>query len=595
MRRACSTHAGGVGRAGELDAEAERARRPAALTHAALTVRRSSPPVASRHCASRDLARPPRARGPRRCPARDGGGRRRRAADLDDRQRPRRAAARPCRRSSRWPSARTSTTCSATRSPCSSSRTASRSRWPQVPQHVIDAFLAVEDKEFYRHDGVNVRSLVRATLSNFASDSPQQGASTITMQVVKNDFLAGLERDGRYKLLQVHYALMLEREHTKDEILERYLNTVFFGNNAYGIQAAAETYFGKTADQLTFIEAAFLAGLVRAPSTLRPDQQPRAQPGPLRPGARPPRRRRLRHRGRGRRPRRRPSRCPSGCARSPSARTSARTTPRRCATTCSTAPTSSARPTRSATPSCSAAGCASTRRSTRSTRRRPRAPATSCPTRRRASTPRSSRSTRRPGAIRAMVGGRGFVPGESEVNMALAPRQTGSSIKLFVLAAALQAGAQPDDVIDGASVLHVRRPRPAAVRHQGRRQPAARHARRDDVALDQLRLRPPGPDRRAQPDRRHRLPHGAVGVPLPGPAGRRPAGRAPRRCSRSSASRPAPTRCRPMDMAAGAQTIANGGLHHEPYYVECDRHRRRPAHLHPRRAPAPRCSTGASP
>ena len=67
------------------------------------------------------------------------------------------------------------------------------------------------------------------------------------MQVVKNDFLAGLERDGRYKVLQTHYARMLEKELTKEEILERYLNTVFFGNNAYGIQAAAETYFGKTA------------------------------------------------------------------------------------------------------------------------------------------------------------------------------------------------------------------------------------------------------------------------------------------------------------------------------------------------------------
>ena len=137
---------------------------------------------------------------------------------------------------------------------------------------------------------------MRATLSNFASDSPQQGASTITMQVVKNDFLAGLERDGRYKLLQVHYALLLEREHTKAEILERYLNTVFFGNNAYGIQAAAETYFGKTADQLTFIEAAFLAGLVRAPTAYDPVRQPGAQPGPVHPGARPPRRRRVRDR-----------------------------------------------------------------------------------------------------------------------------------------------------------------------------------------------------------------------------------------------------------------------------------------------------------
>ncbi len=70
------------------------------------------------------------------------------------------------------------------------------------------------------------------------------------MQVVKNDFLAGLERDGRYKLLQIQYARMLEKEMSKEDILERYLNTVFFGNNAYGIQAAAETYFGKTAAEL---------------------------------------------------------------------------------------------------------------------------------------------------------------------------------------------------------------------------------------------------------------------------------------------------------------------------------------------------------
>ena len=144
----------------------------------------------------------------------------------------------------------------------------------QIPDQVKIAFLAVEDREFYRHDGVNVRSLFRATLSNFASDAPQQGASTITMQVVKNDFLAGLERDGRYKLLQVHYALMLDRQMTKDQILERYLNTVFFGNNAYGVQAAAETYFAKTVDQLTFIESAFLAGLVRSPSGYDPITEP---------------------------------------------------------------------------------------------------------------------------------------------------------------------------------------------------------------------------------------------------------------------------------------------------------------------------------
>src|SRR5680860_342065 len=114
-----------------------------------------------------------------------------------------------------------------------------------VPDHVVDAFLAVEDNEFWVHHGVNVRSLFRATLSNFATEGPIQGASTITMQVVKNDYMAGFERDGRYKLLQATYAVRLEKQKTKEEILERYLNTVFFGQNSYGVGAAAETYFGK--------------------------------------------------------------------------------------------------------------------------------------------------------------------------------------------------------------------------------------------------------------------------------------------------------------------------------------------------------------
>src|SRR5690606_24168128 len=93
-------------------------------------------------------------------------------------------------------------------------------------------------------------------------------------QVVKNELLAGLERDGRYKLLQVHYALMLEKEMTKEEILERYLNTIFFGNNAYGLQAAAEVYFGKNVEELDMIEGAFLAGLIRSPSGYDPIRRP---------------------------------------------------------------------------------------------------------------------------------------------------------------------------------------------------------------------------------------------------------------------------------------------------------------------------------
>ena len=246
---------------------------------------------------------------------------------------------------------------------------------------------------------------------------------------------------------------MLDREYTKDQILERYLNTVFFGNNAYGIQAAAETYFGKTADQLTFIEAAFLAGLVRSPSGLRPDQQPRAQPGPLRPGPRPPRRRRLHHRPR--RPRRwaPTSCCRSGRRRSPSAGQPADVLHRGAAglpaeqvehprhdvrrAVQHAVPGRPAHP-HHVQPGLPVPGRAGPQRPAR------QRPGLRCR--------RSSRWRRRTGAIRAMVGGRGFVPNEREVNMALRPRQTGSSIKLFVLAAALQAGAQADDIIDGQNV-----------------------------------------------------------------------------------------------------------------------------------------------
>jgi membrane peptidoglycan carboxypeptidase len=143
-----------------------------------------------------------------------------------------------------------------------------------VPDHVIETFLAVEDNEFWVHHGVNVRSLFRATLSNFATEGPIQGASTITMQVVKTDYMAGFDRDGRYKVLQATYAVRLEKHKSKEEILERYLNTVFFGQNSYGIGAAAETYFGKQVGALNFTEAAFLAGLVQAPSSYDPINNP---------------------------------------------------------------------------------------------------------------------------------------------------------------------------------------------------------------------------------------------------------------------------------------------------------------------------------
>jgi penicillin-binding protein 1A len=436
----------------------------------------------------------------------------------------------------------------------------------EVPPHVKDAFLAVEDKEFYRHDGVNVRSLVRATLSNFASDSPQQGASTITMQVVKNDFLAGLERDGRYKLLQVHYALLLEREHTKDEILERYLNTVFFGNNAYGIQAAAETYFGKTADQLTFVEAAFLAGLVRAPSTYDPVKSP--------------------ERSRARFAQVLDRLVEDGYVTQAEATDletnfplpdRVRTIPER--TNIRTYYTEALRDyllNRS-----DILGTTYEERYNKLFRGGLRIHTTYNPINQsqaeqaRNELPDTAQgfdaalvSLDTPtGAIRAMVGGRGFVPGENEVNMALSPRQTGSSIKFFVLAAALQAGAQPDDIIDGQNVCTFAVPdaEPFVIKDAVSRAPDTlaqmtwRSINCAYVRLAQI----VGLNRMV--DTVYRM---AESVYLyPGqPAGDRPAGADGLQPFVSFST--GANEMSPMDMASGAQTIANGGLHHEPFYVE---------------------------
>ncbi len=134
----------------------------------------------------------------------------------------------------------------------------------QVPQPVIDTVLAVEDAEFYHHRGVNARSLIRALLANVSAGGVTQGGSTITQQVVKNALLTP-KRDANRKLKEAIYAVRLERTMTKDEILERYLNTVYFGNGAYGVQAAAELYFGTDVGQLGYPQAAFLAGLIRNP------------------------------------------------------------------------------------------------------------------------------------------------------------------------------------------------------------------------------------------------------------------------------------------------------------------------------------------
>jgi membrane peptidoglycan carboxypeptidase len=142
-----------------------------------------------------------------------------------------------------------------------------------IPQHVRDAIIVVEDENFYSHDGVNLRATVRALFENVSSGAIEQGGSTITMQVVKNSVLSSeqtLERKTREAIL----AMRLEEEFTKDQILERYLNTVYFGNGAYGVQAAAETYWGLNVGQLDWAQAALLAAIIRNPSGYNPIRFP---------------------------------------------------------------------------------------------------------------------------------------------------------------------------------------------------------------------------------------------------------------------------------------------------------------------------------
>ena len=150
-----------------------------------------------------------------------------------------------------------------------------------IPEHVINAVLDVEDDSFFQHDGVNVRSILRAAITNAESGSVRQGGSTITQQLVKQSLLTP-EKNLERKVKEAVYAIRLEEQMTKQEILEAYLNTVYFGNGAYGVQAAAETYWGVQAKDLTVEQGAFLAGIIQNPSnydpfrTDRPEMRERA-------------------------------------------------------------------------------------------------------------------------------------------------------------------------------------------------------------------------------------------------------------------------------------------------------------------------------
>ncbi|MBB5173341.1 transglycosylase domain-containing protein [Texcoconibacillus texcoconensis] len=139
----------------------------------------------------------------------------------------------------------------------------------EIPDGVIDAFIATEDQLFYNHSGFDVSGMTRALFTNIQANDIVQGGSTITQQLVRNIYLGHTQTYDR-KLTELLYAYIWEQEYTKEEILEAYINAVYFHNGAYGIEAASQLYFTKTAEQLTIAEAAFLASIPNNPSNYNP-------------------------------------------------------------------------------------------------------------------------------------------------------------------------------------------------------------------------------------------------------------------------------------------------------------------------------------
>ncbi len=141
--------------------------------------------------------------------------------------------------------------------------------YADIPSHTVKCFIASEDKRFYDHKGVDYKRLAGAAWKDIKSGSAKEGGSTISQQVVKNTHLSN-EKTVRRKLEEVKLAKQLERKYSKESILEIYLNKIFFGGRNYGIEAASQNYFGKSAKELTLSESAMLAGIIPSPNTYSP-------------------------------------------------------------------------------------------------------------------------------------------------------------------------------------------------------------------------------------------------------------------------------------------------------------------------------------
>ncbi len=139
--------------------------------------------------------------------------------------------------------------------------------------YTVNAFCAVEDKNFYNHGGIDLARMLKAALNNLKAMSFKEGASTITQQLVKNTQLTP-EKTVQRKIREIKLARRLEREYSKDEIMEMYLNSIYFGKGAYGIESAARAYFGKSASDLSVGESAILAALIKSPYNYSPELNP---------------------------------------------------------------------------------------------------------------------------------------------------------------------------------------------------------------------------------------------------------------------------------------------------------------------------------
>ena len=146
-----------------------------------------------------------------------------------------------------------------------------------VPGHVRDAFVATEDRRFYHHRGLDWRAIARSSVRNVAALGVREGYSTITMQVVRNTFIAGRFRQRSLggKLMEMRFARLVEENLTKDQILELYLNVIYLGNGVYGVEGASRDLFGKSVREVTLAEGAMLAALPKAPSVYTPRRDAR--------------------------------------------------------------------------------------------------------------------------------------------------------------------------------------------------------------------------------------------------------------------------------------------------------------------------------